>query len=255
MTLNNVNVDDESVLEDLTVAVRNIGGISESQVTLSPGVTLLTGENASNKSSFLRSLAAVLGGPTPPLKSDTTTGRVDLKIGADEYFVEVAKQNATTAVTEENRVSGHEDLSELFVTLDETNPIRRAVVNNGDLYDLLMRPVDTESIDAEIRRLKARKDELADRLSELDRKEDRLPTLQTRETTLRQEIADLESTLREKRAKIEELEEERTATADSASLENLKEKRSELETVRNRIRTQKDAIDSLEAELDSIGAD
>lgn len=255
MTSNNVNVDDEPVLENLTVEVRNIGGISESQVTLSPGVTLLTGENASNKSSFLRSLAAVLGGPTPPLKSDTTTGRVDLEIGTDEYFVEVARQNGTTAVTEEGRVSEHEDLSELFVTLDETNPIRRAVVNDGDLYDLLMRPVDTESIEPEIRRLKTRKDELADRLSELDRKEDRLPTLRTRETNLRQEIEELESTLQEKRAAIEELEEERTATADSASLKNLKEKRSELETVRNRIRTQKDAIDSLEAELDSIEAE
>jgi len=252
MTLNNVNVDDESVLDDLTLAVRNIGGISESQVTLSPGVTLLAGENASNKSSFLRSLAAVLGGPTPPLKSDATTGRVDLEIGTDEFHVEVAKQNGTPAITEENRVSELEDLSELFVTLDETNSIRQAVVNDGDLSDLLMQPVDTDAIEAEIQRLKTRKGDITDQLSKLDRKEDRLPTLQTRENNLRQEIGDLESTLREKRAAIEELEDERTATTDSASLEKLKEKRSELETVRNRGRTQKEAIESLEAELASI---
>lgn len=252
MTSNKVNVDDETVLDDLTVAVRNIGGISESRVTLSPGVTLLTGENASNKSSFLRSLSAVLGGPTPPLKSDTNTGRVDLEMGTDEYYVELSKQNGTQAVTEAKRFAELEDLCELFVTLDETNPIRQAVVNDGDLYDLLMRPVDTEEIEAEIERLKTRKDDLDDRLSELDRKEDRLPTLQTRANNLRQEIEDVESALREKRATIEELEGERTAETDSEALEELKEKRSERETVRNRIRTQKEAIESLEAELDSI---
>lgn len=255
MTLNNVNVDDESALDDLSVTVRNIGGISKSRATLSPGVTLLVGENASNKSSFLRSLAAVLGGPTPPLKSDATSGRVDLEMGTDEYYVEVSNQNGTPAVTAENRVAELDDLGELFVTLDETNPIRQAVVNDGDLYDLLMRPVDTDAIETEIRRLKTRKDDLADRLSELDRKEDRLPTLRTRENNLKQEIEAIEATLREKRAAIEELADERTATTDSAALEELEEKRSERETVRNRVRTQQEAIESLEAELDSIEAE
>lgn len=255
MTVDNVNVDDESVLEDLTVAVRNVGGISESRATLSPGVTLLAGENASNKSSFLRALAAVLGGPTPPLKSDATTGRVDLDIGPAEYYVEVTKQNGTPTVTEEKRVSELEALGELFVTLDETNPIRQAVVTGGDLADLLMRPVDTEAIEAERRRLKSTKDDLADRLSELDRKEDRLPTLRTRETNLRQEIEELESTLRDHRAAIEELEAERTTATDAAPLENLKEQRADLETVRNRARTQTEAIESLEAELDAVEAE
>lgn len=255
MASNNVTADDETVLDGLTVEVQNIGGITESQMSLSPGVTLLAGENASNKSSFLRSLSAVLGGPTPPLKSDADTGRVDLEIGTDEYYVELAKQSSTQAVTEEKRFTDREDLCELFVTLDETNPIRQAVVNDGDLYDLLMRPVDTDEIEAEIDRLKTRKDELDDRLSELDRKEDRLPTLQTRATNLRQEIEDVESTLREKRTAIEELEGERTAETGSDALDELKEKRSERESVRNRIRTQKEAIESLESELDSIEAE
>lgn len=255
MTSNNVTTDDETVLDGLTVEVQNIGGITESRMSLSPGVTLLAGENASNKSSFLRSLSAVLGGPTPPLKSDADTGRVDLKIGTDEYYVELTKQSSTQTVTEEKRFADREDLCELFVTLDETNPIRQAVVNDGDLYDLLMRPVDTAEIEAEIERLKTRKDELDDRLSELDRKDDRLPTLQTRATNLRQEIEDVESALREKRTAIEELEGERTAGTDSEALDELKEKRSERETVRNRIRTQKEAIESLESELDSIEAE
>ena len=40
------------------IEVRNIGGISNAGLTISPGVTLISGENASNKSSLLRSLAA-----------------------------------------------------------------------------------------------------------------------------------------------------------------------------------------------------
>ncbi|UPM44892.1 archaea-specific SMC-related protein [Halocatena salina] len=245
-------MDDETGLDDLTVTVQNIGGISESRVTLSPRVTLLVGENASNKSSFLRSLSAVLGGPTPPLKSDATSGRVDLEMGTDEYYIELAKQNGTQVVAEEKRLTELEDLCELFVTLDETNPIRQAVVNDGDLYDHLMRPIDTESIEYEIEQLKATKDDLSDQLSELDRKEDRLPGLETRATSLRQEIENVESTLRKKRSTIEELEGEQMVETDAGALKELKEKRSERETVRNRIRTQKAAIESLEKESDSI---
>ncbi len=246
------SMDDETGLDDLTVTVQNIGGISESRVTLSPRVTLLVGENASNKSSFLRSLSAVLGGPTPPLKSDATSGRVDLEMGTDEYYIELAKQNGTQVVAEEKRLTELEDLCELFVTLDETNPIRQAVVNDGDLYDHLMRPIDTESIEAEIEQLKTTKDDLSDQLSELDRKEDRLPGLETRATSLRQEIENVESTLRKKRSTIEELEGEQMVETDAGALKELKEKRSERETVRNRIRTQKAAIESLEKESDSI---
>jgi ABC-type uncharacterized transport system fused permease/ATPase subunit len=40
------------------IEVRNIGGISNAELTISPGATLISGENASNKSSLLRSLAA-----------------------------------------------------------------------------------------------------------------------------------------------------------------------------------------------------
>jgi chromosome segregation ATPase len=243
---------DETAFDDLTVEVRNIGGISKSRVSLSPGVTLLAGENASNKSSFLRSLSAVLGGPTPPLKSDADTGRVDLEMGSEEYYVELSKQNGTQAVTDWKRFTELEDLCELFVTLDETNPIRQAVVNDGDLYDLLMRPVDTDEVEAEIERLKHRKDDLDERLSKLNRKEDRLPTLETRANNLRGKIEETEAALREKREAIEGLEAERSTETDSPAFEDLTEKRSKRESVRNRIRTQKEAIESLEAELDSI---
>lgn len=252
MTTHSNKVTGDSEVEELKVDVRNIGGISECHMTLSPDVTLLAGENASNKSSFLRSLSAVLGGPAPPLKSDADNGYVRLEIGDEEYYVELSKQNGSSVVTEAKQFSDFEDLCELFVTLDETNPVRQAIVNGGDLYSLLMRPIDTEEIEAEIKRLIAMKDSLDNRLSELDRMEDRLPTLQTQLTNLQQKTEEVETTLREKRNTIDKWEAETATEDDSEALEELRTKRSERETVRNRIRTQQEAIESLRDELDSI---
>lgn len=249
---NNNQLEYDGTLDELHVDVENIGGISKCNVTLSPGVTLLVGENASNKSSFLRSLSAVLGGAAPPLKSDADNGHVYLGLGDKEYSIELSKQNGNQTVTTADQFVNREDLCELFVTLDESNPIRQAVVNGGNLYSLLMRPVDTEKIESEIKRLKKKKDTLDDRLSELSRIEDKLPALQTRSNNLRQEIEEVKTTHQQKRDQIEERETETRTRDDNEALDKIKDKRSEQKTVRNRIRTQKNAIESLKDELDSI---
>lgn len=249
---NNNELGSDGEFDELHVDVENVGGISKCDATLSPGVTLLVGENASNKSSFLRSLSAVLGGPAPPIKSDADTGHVHLGLNNKKYSIEISAQNGNQTITTAERLTDREDLCELFVTLDETNPIRRAVVNGGNLYSLLMRPIDTEEIESEIERLKNKKDTLDNRLSELGRMEDKLPALQTRANNLRQEIEEVKTTLQQKRDEIEDKETETRAGDDNEVLEELKEKRSEQETVRNRIRTQESAIESLKNELDSV---
>lgn len=251
MSVNSPDPESRNELGEVHVSVRNVGGISKGEMTLTEGVTLLSGENASNKSSFLRGLAGVLGGPTPPIKSDAESGSVTLRTADDEYALEIENRNGEPAVTDAERVSDRGDLCELFVALDETNPIRRSVLTDGDLYELLMRPVDTEAIEAEIERLKTRKDELDDRLGEVDRMEDRLPTLRTRADTVRDEIDEIEASLREKREAIDERE--TAAGADEHEVfDELKETRSERETVRSRIETQRDAIQSLEDELEDV---
>lgn len=50
--------------EAVTVSVRNLGGIESEELTFERGVTLLTGRNATNRTSVLRSVAAGLGGRT-----------------------------------------------------------------------------------------------------------------------------------------------------------------------------------------------
>ncbi|WP_049914637.1 archaea-specific SMC-related protein [Haloterrigena salina] len=249
MFVNSPESEPESEFEELHITAQNVGGITDGELTLSPGVTLLSGENASNKSSFLRGLAAVLGGPTPPIKSDADRGRVTLRTDENEYFLELSNENGDPIVTDAERFSDRTDLCELFVALGETNPIRQRLLTDGDLYELLMRPVDTAEIEAEIERLKERKDRLDERLVELDRSEDRLPTLRTRATTLREDREEIETALREKREAIDERDAE---TDGDDVLDDLKEKRSERESVRDRIETQREAIRSLEDELEAV---
>lgn len=52
------------------IDVRNIGGIDEASVTLPEGVSILTGRNATNRTSFLQALMAGLGSRQSSLKGD-----------------------------------------------------------------------------------------------------------------------------------------------------------------------------------------
>lgn len=234
----------ESTVE---LTVENVGGIRNADLALTDGVTLLSGRNASNKSSLLRALAGVLGGPVPPLNNDAETGLVRLAVDDTEYELELRRRNGRTVATDSDVYTSSDVLCELFAALTETNPIRQAILAGDDLYELLMRPVDTAAIRAEISRLSDRKDTLDDRLAELDSMERRLPGLRSRRETLRDKEAELETELRSKRNEVQERESEPDDDADD--LTHKREKRNE---VRTHIRTQEDAIESLEAELDEV---
>jgi chromosome segregation ATPase len=254
MTTENTNLDYRAGdgLGGLQVTVQNVGGITEGTVSLSRGVSLLSGENASNKSSFLRGLSAVLGGPAPTLKSDAEEGFVRLETAEEEYYVELASQNGRSVVSAADRFSDESRLCELFVSLDETNPIRQAVVGGDDLYELLMDPLDVDEIESEIERLQSRREAVDDRLDEITRMEDRLPTLRTRSNDLEEEIADVEATLAETRDEIENRKPTDSPEEGDAVLDELKRKRTERERIRDRIGTQQDAIASLRDDLAEV---
>ncbi|MFB6304225.1 MAG: archaea-specific SMC-related protein [Haloferacaceae archaeon] len=245
-TLENGRIDDRARL-----TVTDLGGISEARVTLTEGVTLVSGANASNKSSLLRALAGVLGGPRPPLKSDADAGSVRLTVDGAEYYLRLGRTETGVTVTDAERYSEASDLCELFVALTENNPIRRATLSGDDLYPLLMRPVDTAEIRADIRRLLAERRSIDERLEEIDALEDRLPGLRTRRETLRERLADVETTLAEKRQAVEDVERERDTEEETVAAE-LRDKRAERTDVESRIATHEDAVESLRAELDEV---
>ena len=232
--------------------VRNVGGIEDASVTLSPGVTVVAGENASNKSSLLGSLGGVLGGPYPPLRGGCDAGSVALETEDERYALDLRRRDGETVVADATPYAEASTLVDLFVALGEENPIRRAVVDGGDLHDLLMRPVDTEEIDAEIERLRARRAEIDDRIAALDDRVDDLPELEVRARQLAEDRDDVMSRLDERRAAIDDADYRDAAEATREVLDDLQTARSERERLRERRETKRRAVASLRDDLATV---
>jgi DNA repair exonuclease SbcCD ATPase subunit len=238
--------------ESLTLDVRNVGGIEDASVTLDPGVTIVAGENASNKSSLLGSLGGVLGGPRPRLRGGADTGSITLAVGGERFGLDLARRDGETVVTDATTYAEASTLVDLFVYLGEENPIRRAVVDGGDLHELLMRPVDTAEIESEIDRLLERRREIDERIAELDATVEALPELEVRAQQLAEERDDVAARLDERRAAIEEADYRDATEATRHLLDDLKSARSERDRLRDRRDTKRRALDSLRDDLAAV---
>jgi len=139
----------ESVAETVSVAVENVGGIDETEVTFSSGVTILTGRNATNRTSLLQAIMAGLGSDDVSLKGDADEGHVELTVGEETYTRNLVRQNGTV-VTDGDPYLDDPELADLFVFLLESNEARRAVELTENLRELIMRPVDTAAIEDQI---------------------------------------------------------------------------------------------------------
>jgi len=238
--------------ESLTLDVRNVGGIERASVTLDPGVTVVAGENASNKSSLLGSLGGALGGLHPPLRGGTDEGAVTLDVGGERFGLDLVRQDGETVVADATPYAESSMLVDLFVSLDEENPIRRAVVDGGDLHDLLMRPVDTAELEAEIDRLQERRAELDGRIETLDATVDDLPELEVRARQLTDRLEAVTERLDEKRAAIEAADYRDAAESTRTLLDDLESARSERDELRGRRDTKRRAVDSLRDDLAEV---
>src|SRR5699024_9998240 len=144
----------------------DIGGIDETTVSVSPDVTVLTGRNATNRTSFLRAMMAALGSAHSSLKGDADRGEVELAFADDKgdtnaYTRTLEREGGTVVMGGEPYLADAES-ADLFAFLLENNEARRAVARGGDLREVIMRPVDTDAIHAEITQLETRKRDLDD---------------------------------------------------------------------------------------------
>lgn len=243
----------QSVSEKVALQVHNIGGIDETSVTFSPGVTVLTGRNATNRTSLLQSIMAALGGENVSLKGNADTGSVELSIGDETYTRTLTRKN-DNVLTSGSPYLEEPEVAELFAFLLESNPARRAVAQGDDLRELIMRPVDTEAIQTEIEQLEAEKRDLDGKLDELDALKRRLPELEAERNRLENEIEATETSLTEKEAKLEKadasVEDTREEKAElEEKLEELRDKRSDLEDVRFRYETEEESLSALREDL------
>jgi DNA repair exonuclease SbcCD ATPase subunit len=252
-------MDPNRVSETATVTAENIGGIAETSVTLSSGVTVLAGRNATNRTSFLRAIMAALGSDDAYLKGDADEGRVELTIGDETYTREFTRRNGRVTTSGDPYLD-ESTVADLFAFLLESNDARQAVARGDDLRDLIMSPVDTDEIEAEIERLTSEREQLQDELDELDSLRADLPELEEDRTRLANEIE-------EKRTELERIETELEAQdadieakrADQQALEDrladLREKRNTLEEIRYEIETEKERREELRAEKREIKAE
>nr|WP_299269643.1 archaea-specific SMC-related protein [Halorientalis sp.] len=236
-----------------TVSAENVGGITEATVDIPPGVTVLSGQNATNRTSFLQSIMAAIGSDEVTLKGDADEGVAELTVDGQTFRRTLRRANGSTVLGGDPYLEDA-TLADLFAFLLESNEARQAVVRQRDLRELIMRPVDTDEIQTKIERLDRQRDEIDERLAELETLKEDLPPLTERKQELQAEIEQKREELAAKENEIEsadaDVDETRAEKQELESrLEDLRELRSDLESVRSDIDVQEESIASVNSEL------
>lgn len=239
-----------------TLFVQDIGGINETTVELTPGVNVLKGRNATNRTSFFRAIMAALGSDNVAIKGDADKGHVELTLNGDTYNRTITREEHTIK-TEGNPYLSDSTVADLFAFLLEDNEVRRTVARDGDLHDIIMRPVDTNKIEQEITVAEQRKDSLDDQISEMRSQKERLPDLRSQQKSLKDELADKQTKLVSIQKEIESLENDSEETQDQQErfkehLENLNEIREDLNETCNRLESEQEQYEALKEEREKL---
>ena len=242
-----MDIDQQDSTAELLV--RNVGGIEQTDVSFEPGVTVLSGRNATNRTSLLQAVMAALGSDDVSMKADADEGTVELELSGETYTRTLERRHGTVHLSGEPYLEDS-TLADLFAFLLESNEARRAVVTETDLHDIIMRPVDTDEIEAEIERKLEERRRVSERLDGLEDLKRRLPGLEEQRTQLERQITEKQSQLEEIEATIEsqdvDVEEGREEQAEVESrLEELRETRSTLDDVRYDLETEKESLELL----------
>ena len=249
----------EQLADSAHFSVEHIGGIDRTEVDIPPGVTVLTGKNATNRTSFLRAIMCVMGSERVSLKGDADEGGVELSLDGETYERRLSR--AGEGVTFEGDPYLEDPaVADLFAFLLETNDARQAAAREAELRDVIMRPVDIDAIRAEIRRLESEKGDINDELARIESRKRDLPELERKRTSLREEIeekrgelADLEDRIDDSSRNVEEGRKEQAEL--ESRLQDLRETRSDLESIRRKIERQEESISSLKRERAGLEED
>jgi chromosome segregation ATPase len=141
----------------------------------------------------------------------------------------------------------------------ETNEARQAVAQGDDLRELIMRPIDTDTLQAEIDQLESEKRDLDSEVNQLDQLEDRLPDLEEERTDLdeqieeqREQLEATEADLEDADRDVEETREEKEAL--DAKLDDLSSARSAAEDARLDIQSERKSVEALREEKAELEA-
>ena len=245
----------EAVGEGISLRVHDVGGIDETTVEFAPGVNVLAGRNATNRTSLLRALMAALGSDDASLKADADEGSVELRLDGATYTRRLVRRADGVALEGSPYLSGDEvDYAESFAFLLETNDARQAVLSGGrDLRAVLLRPVDTDAIERELRERIEERREVEDELDRLEGAADRLESARER----RDELTDELETKRERRQELQaEMDAEDTGERRDGEraelLDELNAVRSELGETRYRLETAREGLEAAREERERL---
>jgi len=112
----------QTQVPQLRLKATNVGGIEETSVGFEPGITILAGRNATNRTSFFRAIMAALGSDDISLKADADEGFVELAKNSKTYMRLLERRNGTD-VTEGDPYPDPDEveLADLFASLLESN--------------------------------------------------------------------------------------------------------------------------------------
>ncbi|TKX60587.1 hypothetical protein EXE48_11480 [Halorubrum sp. ASP1] len=243
------------------IGITNLGGIDSRSAALEPGINILSGANATNRTSFLEALATGLGGSYSSVKSGEDAGSVIIQLGDEEYTREVTDKGANSVVSGDGYVDDVTDIAP-FAWLFMDNDIRQAMRNldTSGLADLAMLPVDKAAIEARERELVNQKQSLDEQIQEAKQKQDQEVLAQEELTSLEDRKAELEEKIAQKQEEIEAADDEssdqdeRSKRLDTLSSDR-KSLRGDLDDLEGKIERAKSRIESLEESRESTIAD
>lgn len=237
-----------------TLEATNIGGIDQTEVSFTPGITILTGRNATNRTSLLQAIMAAMGSDRATLKGDAESGNVTLSFDGAEYTRTLTRKNGTVQFSGDPYLDSSTS-PDLFAFLLANNESRRAIHSQDDLRDVIMRPVDTDAIQQEITELSDERRQVTEELETLETQSDRLAILREERAELESKLADKSDELELKRRELDEADRDLDSSRERKSvldekMDELRTCRSSLERVRERLMTNQSSIAALKDELE-----
>ncbi|EMA08826.1 hypothetical protein SAMN05443574_12027 [Haloarcula vallismortis] len=245
--------------EVATVTVEKVGGIDETTVEVPPGVTVLRGRNATNRTSLLQAVMAAHGSEWASVKGDAEKGTVELSLG-DETYTRTLSRADDGLVGSGLGLLTDPTVANLFAFLLEDNEARRAVERGEDLREIIMRPVDVASIHRQIRAAEQRKEEIDEELDRIASLKRDLPDLERQQADLRDEIAETRDELQRVEERIDERDVEFQTTQENrdeleTAIDELQATRSELKRVRDDIQSEQESIAALRDERGNLAVE
>jgi uncharacterized coiled-coil DUF342 family protein len=242
--------------ETARFSIENIGGIDRTDLSIHPGVTILTGKNATNRTSLLQSVICAMGSDQVSLKSDADEGRVEMTLGDTTYRRTINRTEDGVSFEGDSYLDDPE-AADLFAFLLEDNKARRAASQGKGLRDIIMQPVDTDAIQEEIRQIEQKKDQISNEIDRIESRKRKLPDVESRRDTIREkidakrnELGELEEKIDDSKYDIEQGQKEQAEL--ESKLTELRKTRSELESVRRKIERHEESISSLQREENGL---